>query len=102
MHRFRIVFLLAVVAWRPAAARAGEVLTPAQAATKVGATVTVQMKVKATGRSGVGFADLVSENSHRHPDAFVIRLSPEVQEKLRGLKIADAGKHFDQKFIRVT
>jgi hypothetical protein len=102
MYRVRIVFLVGVLAGWPVAARADEVLTPAQAATKVGETVTLQMKVKATGRSGAGFADLVSENSHKHPDAFVIRLSPEVQEKMRGLKISDAGKHFNQQFIRVT
>jgi hypothetical protein len=102
MLRARVVFLLGVVAWWPAAARADEVLTPRQAAAKAGKTVTFQMRVRATGTSSGGFVDLLSETAHEQPDAFIIRISPEAQEKLRALKIPDAGKHFRQQFIRVT
>jgi hypothetical protein len=102
MLRSRVIFLLSLAAWWPAAARAGEVLTPAQAATQVGKTVTFQLKVKATGVSSGGFADLLSESAYEHPDAFIVRISPEAKEKLKGLKIPDAGKHFNRQFIRVT
>src|SRR5947207_15933653 len=99
---YRVVFLLGMVAWWPVAARADDALTPAQAAVKPGQTVTVHKKVKATGVSSGGFVDLLSEGGVQHPEAFIIRISPAATEKLQGLKIPDAGKHFSRQFIRVT
>src|SRR5262249_50189284 len=64
--------------------------------------VTLRMKVKAAGVSSKGFADLVSEANHKVPEAFIVRISPEAKEKFKEQKIADAGKHFNQQFIRVT
>ncbi len=85
-----------------ASSSAQEVLTPAQAATKAGQSVTMHMNVQATGVSGGVFTDLLSEASYQHPDTFVVRLAPGLKEKFKQKKIPDPGKYFFGQFIRVT
>ena len=96
---FAFVFLFL---WLPTAALAGEILTPKQAAAKVGQTVVLRMLVIGAGASSSGSADLVSEVNHGHVDAFILRVTPEAKEKYKELKVPDVGKHFKQQFIRVT
>lgn len=104
MHRCRIGLVLGVLACLPTPAHADDPdLTPAQAAAKVGEDVTVVMKVKdASTITNGGFANLVSEANPQHPDAFLVRVSPQAKDKFKELKIADVAKHFNQQFIRVS
>ena len=51
-----------------------EALTAAQAAQRVGETVTVEFRVRGTGANAAGYEELYSEASWLHPDAFFIRL----------------------------
>lgn len=86
----------------PGLASAQEALTPAQAAAKAGQSVTVRMKVKGVGLSGPGFADLISEINHKHPDAFIVRVSPDAKAKFKDMKVPDVAKHFNQQYVQVS
>jgi hypothetical protein len=98
----RHVHAILLLAVAPACARAGDILTAAQAAGKVGQDVAMYMKVQATGTSSGGFIDLLSEVQYQHPDAFLIRISPKAQELFKENKIADPAKHFRQQVVKVT
>jgi hypothetical protein len=102
MPRCRACIIFCALLLPFASVSAQDVLTPAQAATKAGETVTLHMHVRAVGTSGGTFTDLLSEMNHQHPDAFIVRLTPDLKEKFKQMKIPDPGKHFLQKFIRVT
>jgi hypothetical protein len=98
----RVLLPLLLSALVPLPARAGEVLTAAQAAAKVGQDVTMYMKVQGTGTITGGVIALASETTGQHPDALLIRITPKCQEMMRENKIADAAQHFRQKLIKVT
>jgi hypothetical protein len=102
MLRLRVVLFLCILAWPPAPAHADDILSPAQAAAKPGASVTMQMRVKSLGSSSGGTTDLLSEASYQHSDAFLVRITPAARDKFRELKIADVGRHFNQQLILVT
>jgi hypothetical protein len=82
MHRCRSWLLLGALACWPTPAHADETdLTPEQAAGKVGETVTMVMKVKNAGSvSDDSMANLVSEYTLQHKDAFFVRVSAGAKE----------------------
>ncbi len=93
-----------LLAFAPVLAHADDILTPAQAATKVGQDVTVILRIQSTGTSSSGatsFIDLLSESTYKHPDAFLIRISSRGQELFKENKIPEVAKHFRQQFIKV-
>ncbi len=99
LAKILVAFLLLAIA--PASVGAQGVLTPAQAAAKVGQDVTMYMKVLGTGSSTGGFVDLLSEKQYQHADAFLIRVSPKGQELYKEQKIANVARHFRQQIIKV-
>ncbi|HTU19362.1 MAG TPA: family 16 glycoside hydrolase, partial [Gemmataceae bacterium] len=78
-----------------------EVLTPAQAAGKVGQKVTVQFFVQQWG-GAADFVGLYSEPDWRRPGNFMIFFPKSSREKFQELGIRDVGRHFHRKTIRVT
>lgn len=102
MLRCPAFWIACVLLLHPTLTHAQDALTPAQAAAKVGQTVTLHMKVKVTGTSTGGYADLISESTPQHPDAFIVRVAPDAQEKFKELKIPNVQKHFLQQLVRVT
>jgi hypothetical protein len=79
-----------------------EVLTPAQAAGKVGQKVTVQFRVKGSGRNAGGIPQLYSEVAWNTPGCFFIRFLKPTCDKFRELGIPDVVRHFHGKLIRAT
>jgi hypothetical protein len=98
----RFILSISLVALAPVLAHAGDILTTAQAAAKVGQDVTMHMKVRGTGTSTGGFLDLISETGYQHPDAFLIRISPKGQELFKEGKVADVARHFRLQIIKVS
>jgi DNA/RNA endonuclease YhcR with UshA esterase domain len=76
-------------------------LTPEAAAKKVGATCTVEMVVKSTGKSG-GVFFLNSKENYRDADNFVVFINAVGAEKLKEAKVEDPAAHYKGKTIRVT
>jgi hypothetical protein len=102
MVRARAFWLICILLFCPRLAQAGEVLTPKEAAAKVGMKVKVYLQVRSVGATTQGSVELLSEGDAQHPDAFFIRIPAEVKEKFKELKVVDFTKHFNQQFIRVT
>lgn len=100
MRRFPLSLGLLLIACSPI--HAGDSITPAQAATKVGETVSLHMRVRGIGSSSDGFTELLSESEFQHPQGFFVRISPDVKSKLAELKITDVGKQYRNQFIRAT
>ena len=82
--------------------RSEEVLSPTEAASRVGQRVTVEFTVKSTGSNPAGFLELYSGQTWMEEGSFFIRFPGETQQKFEGLGIEDIRKHFARKTVRVT
>jgi hypothetical protein len=81
--------------------RGGEPLTPAQAAGKVGSTVTVQFQVKGVGTSSEGLGELWSEDTWKNPACFFLRFPKKTMAKLAEQKIPSLG-YYQGDIVRAT
>jgi formylglycine-generating enzyme required for sulfatase activity len=81
-----------------------EVLTPAQAARKVGQKVTVEFRVRSTGGNpAAGFpVELYSEEAWHRAGCFFIRFHKSKLKTFQELGIPDVARYFHGKLIRVT
>ncbi|HTU22083.1 MAG TPA: family 16 glycoside hydrolase [Gemmataceae bacterium] len=87
----------------PMSSEHAEVLTPAQAAGKVGQKVTVQLHVQQTGSKSEGFLELFSEEAcDRAGNSFFLRFPESTHKKFQELDVSDVGRHFYGKLVRVT
>jgi len=89
-------------ALRKAHPRSGKVLSPSEAASRVGQRVTVEFTVRATGLNAAGFLELYSGRTWQEEGSFFIRFPGETQQRFERLGIADLRKHFAGKTVRVT
>jgi len=94
----KALFLLLMVA-----SAFGEVVSPDEAAKRVGKMVTVEMVVKSTGQNSNGnYVELYSTTQWQDPSCFFVRLTETVAAKLRRLGIQDMERHFRDRVVRVT
>src|SRR5271157_3590054 len=76
-------------ALRKAHPRSGKVLSPSEAASRVGQRVTVEFTVRATGLNAAGFLELYSGRTWQEEGSFFIRFPGETQQRFERLGIAD-------------
>ncbi len=81
--------------------RSDRALSPSEAASRVGQQATVEFTVGSTG-STAGFSELYSGRTWQEEGSLFIRFPGETQQKFERLGIADLGKHFAGKTVRVT
>ena len=95
--------LLLILVWLPLAAakEAAKPIGPAEAAKKVGETVTLKMKVESVKLAG-DFAFLNSEKDFRNPKNFAVFLTRAAVAKFHEAKIDDPAEHFNGKTIEVN
>jgi len=97
------VFLFGWLCLAGGPARAGEILTPALAATHIGDVVTVEFLVKDTGSNPEGYRELYSEESWQVEGCFVGRFPTNTAAaQLRRLGIRNFEAYFNGKVVRVT
>jgi hypothetical protein len=78
-------------------------VTPAEAATRVNEKVTLEMAVKASGKSRGGSRVFLNSAGARDPDNFTVVLDmSKIGDALKAAGIPDPAAHFKGKTVRVT
>src|SRR4051794_40518791 len=97
----RALFTVIVLGWLGGSAPA-QVLSPKQAASRVGEKVTVEMVVQSNGYNAAGFWELYSEKSWARPGNFFVRFLDKVWNQIKNLGLFEPEEHFQNKILRVT
>lgn len=86
----------------PFALHAEDWIRAEEAAAQAGKELTVRMNVAATGISTGNLTTFISKHTPSDEGSFLVRISPEAQEKFKEKKIPDLNKQFGRKAILVT